>query len=87
MIYHQSKHFQHLSLNTVDHKGKLQLAFEWTQVVRDYDKKHGFKTFIDKFMATSYTLFHSENPPRMFSKCKNIFQFNPKLKYRDWYIF
>jgi hypothetical protein len=87
MLYHQSTHFQHLALKTIDQQKKLQLVFEWTQVVRDCGQRDGFKTFVDKFMATTYTLIHNEYPPRMFPECKIFLQLSPQLKYGDWYIF
>jgi hypothetical protein len=62
------------------------MVIEWTQVLKGRGQRNGYKFFIDQVMATAYTLFFNELPPRMFPKCKYFLQLGPKIKYGDWYI-
>ena len=76
-----------MNLEIEDNAGNVMSVIHWIPVVKKKPQNVGFSYFVNTFMAISYTMFHVESPPRIFTEVKTLLHDSAETKLGDWYSF
>jgi hypothetical protein len=87
LLFSKMRNFQNLSLEIEDKSGNPLSVIHWTPVVRLKLQNVGFIDYVNYFMSIAYTLFHEENPPRIFPGVKSLLHESSETNLGDWYLF